>query len=191
MTTPFQKNARDVRYWYSMATKLDRAAKVLAREIEADLQRLEEEAPDASAVLTAAQVPGIQMADGFWLLAAFSLENLLKGILVAREPDLVQEQRLEKPLCSHRLLEMARRAHLDVNVIEAFFLEVASEYSTWAGKYPVPRQRRPSRTFTHLFSAGDLVAYNALYSRFEAELHALGGREAMYVRMGNPGRKGA
>ena len=40
--TQFQMLARDVLYWHSMATKLHAAAKVIQRDIELQLQRMEE-----------------------------------------------------------------------------------------------------------------------------------------------------
>lgn len=182
--TPFQKCARDPRYWYEKAVGLHKSAKVLQREIEADLARLVDRRHADGTVLMADEMPGFQMASGFSLLEAFALENLLKGILVVREPELVQEQKLGKVLSTHRLIPLARRAGFNLSVIDAYFLEAASEYSTWSGKYHTPKHQGPGRVFTSIFSPGEFVAFDQLYSQFEAELRKSVPSRATYQAMG-------
>lgn len=83
------------------------------------------------------------MTEGFFLLlAAFALENLLKGILISRSPELVHERRLDKVLLTHRLLRLAHRAGFKVEPVDAFSLDAASEYATWAGKHHTPSNPR-------------------------------------------------
>jgi hypothetical protein len=186
--TPFQKYARDPRYWYEKAVGLHKSAKVLQREIEADLARLVSSRHPHGTVLRADDIPGFQLASGASLLEAFAIENLLKGIIVVREPTLVQEQKLDKALSPHRLLPLARRAGFEFGPLDAYFLEAASEYGTWAGKYHTPKNRGPGRIFTSVFSAGDFVAFDQLYSRFEAELRKSVPDRIVYQAIGGPPR---
>src|SRR4051794_14010705 len=127
--TPFQTQARDARYWYAMAQKLRAAAKVVQREIVTGLQQLEAARYDDGAMVAAEEIPGIQLWPAFGLLAAFALENLLKGILIWRQPELVLESRLDKSLTTHQLLPLALRAGFTLGPVDAYYLEMATEYS--------------------------------------------------------------
>ena len=183
--TQFQKQARDVLYWHSMARRLCAAAKVIQREIDLQLQRLEEAQYEDGTTVAVDQVPGLQLWPAFGLLAAFALENLLKGILIWRTPDLVHENRLDKSLSTHRLLPLARRAGFEFDAIDAFFLEAATEHSTWAGKYHTPK-KPPGATFSLAASAAEFVEFDRLYTLFATELSKAGIPTVTYKVIGKP-----
>lgn len=77
----------------------------------------------------------------YLLLAAFSLENLLKGIAVARDPQLVANGELAPALRSHGLLSIARDvAKVVLNGPQRQTCGILeSAIPTW-GRYPVAKR---------------------------------------------------
>lgn len=78
------------------------------------------------------------------LLYAYAIENVLKGVIVAKTPGLTHEHKLSGELQSHDLKKLADRAHFAVHVQEAPVLEALSALSIWAGRYPVAHQGTPN-----------------------------------------------
>ncbi|MGO8977481.1 MAG: hypothetical protein ACLPTZ_21220 [Beijerinckiaceae bacterium] len=76
------------------------------------------------------------------LLYAYAIENVLKGLVIANTPRLIEEQELNEGLKSHNLIKLAEKAGLTVHVEERLVLEALSQLSVWAGRYPVARTRR-------------------------------------------------
>jgi hypothetical protein len=76
------------------------------------------------------------------LLYAFAIENVLKGLIVANTPGLIEERRLNDELTTHNLIKLAEKAQFTVHVQERPVLEALSQLSIWAGRYPVARTRR-------------------------------------------------
>jgi hypothetical protein len=175
-------------YWHTTAQRLRAAAKVIQREIEAGLDHIEASRYEDGSTIAAEQIPGLQLWPAFGLLAAFALENLLKGILVWRRPELVLETRLDRSLTTHKLVPLARRAGFTLDPFDAYFLEAATEYSTWAGKYHTPKES-PGPTFTLASSDANFVAFDRLYSNFEAELSKAGRPRVVYKVIGRPPRR--
>lgn len=164
----FQEMARDPRYWYETAVGLHRSATVLEREIMSQFEMLTKDPLKSGTIVSTTAVPGLQMTRSFFLLAAFSMENLLKGILVVREPQLVHEKKLDRALCTHNLLSLSHRARFSLEQLDAFFLYLASEQASWAGKYHTPKT---SETFSvTVFGPGYFDAYRRLYGQFCTEL---------------------
>jgi hypothetical protein len=75
------------------------------------------------------------------LLYSYAIENVLKGIIVSREPNLAHEDRLNRQLQSHDLVSLSQDAGLEVHVQEEAVLKALSELSVWAGRYPVAVRR--------------------------------------------------
>ncbi len=76
------------------------------------------------------------------LLYAYAIENVLKGLILANTPGLVEEYKLNSEVTSHDLITLAARACVAVHVQEKPVLEALSHLSIWAGRYPVARSRR-------------------------------------------------
>jgi hypothetical protein len=76
------------------------------------------------------------------LLYAFAIENVLKGLIVANTPGLIEERSLNDELTTHNLIKLAEKAQFTVHVQERPVLQALSQLSIWAGRYPVARTRR-------------------------------------------------
>jgi hypothetical protein len=71
------------------------------------------------------------------LLYAYAIENALKGLMVANDPNLINGNKLDVALRDHNLLALAQRANFTVHVQENPVLAALSKLSVWAGRYPV------------------------------------------------------
>jgi hypothetical protein len=79
------------------------------------------------------------------LLAAYALENILKGALVRQyyrrlETDFERTGKLPKLLKSHNLYWLARFLNLAFTLQEEDLLRRLSHAAVWYGRYPVPAQ---------------------------------------------------
>lgn len=71
------------------------------------------------------------------LLYAYAMENVLKGLIVVDDASVVDENKLNRKLKSHDLLELSAAAGVTVHVEEQPILAALSDLSEWAGRYPV------------------------------------------------------
>jgi hypothetical protein len=72
------------------------------------------------------------------LLYAYAIENVLKGLIVLKQPGLIQERRLHDKLMTHDLNDLADKAEVTVDQQhEQPVLEALSRLSVSAGRYPV------------------------------------------------------
>lgn len=75
------------------------------------------------------------------LLYAYAIENVLKGLILANSPHLIEEDKISSELTSHDINKLAGKAAFTVHVQERSVLEALSQLSIWAGRYPVARTR--------------------------------------------------
>jgi hypothetical protein len=121
-----------------------------------------------------ARVPNYPSAQ---LLYAYALENLLKGIRVAKDPSLVSSGKLNRKLASHGLVALAKEAGFVLHVQEIPVAEALSKLSIWRGRYPVALLKAE---FVSAPNADELLDYGsrhptirAMYARAHAKLTAL------------------
>ncbi len=94
------------------------------------------------------------------LMYAYAIENVLKGLIVSKQPDLIQERELDGELATHNLIKLAEKAEFMVHVRERPVLEALSQLSIWAGRYPVARTRRE---FVGTPNADELLDYGSAH----------------------------
>ncbi|MCO6496815.1 MAG: hypothetical protein J5I50_04035 [Chitinophagaceae bacterium] len=81
--------------------------------------------------------PAISKA--YFLLAGYSLENLIKAILIVENPTLISENRMNKALLKHDLFELyANSRKIRTNKQERNLLSILSEATPYWSRYPVP-----------------------------------------------------
>lgn len=111
------------------------------------------------------------------MLCGFAIENLLKGILIARSPARVQPNALKPDRMfnwsggGHDLSSLAKEAEVIVSAREAETLGVLADFSIWAGRYPVA-QRAPNMRPTEgrpygrgSFTSDDIEDFKSLFGR--------------------------
>jgi hypothetical protein len=95
------------------------------------------------------------------LLYAFAIENVLKGLIVANTPGLIDERRLNDELTTHNLIELAEKAQFAVQPQERKMLEALSHLSVWAARYPTARTRREH--FSSVSNPHELLDYGSAH----------------------------
>jgi hypothetical protein len=95
------------------------------------------------------------------LLFAYAIENVLKGLIVATAPQLIEERELSRELKSHNLIKLAEKANFAVHPQEKPVLEALSQLSVWAGRYPVASKRHE---YVRTPNSDELLDYGAHHS---------------------------
>ena len=82
------------------------------------------------------------VSKGYLLLAGYTVENLLKSILIIQTPSLVQNGKIDSEISTkHNLFELSKRVKcLELCEIENQFLKVLSEGIPYWSRYPVPKK---------------------------------------------------
>lgn len=116
-----------------------------------------------------------------YMLAGFAVENLLKGILVAKRQHVDTSGRFK--LKRHDIRQLALDAGYVLSIEENRLLERVEQFTLWAARYPAPitaddmRPRATSdggfapRTYHKL--GEDWPAIRALVARFHSDLRAM------------------
>jgi hypothetical protein len=77
----------------------------------------------------------------FPFLMGLAFENMVKGILVARDSSLVSSGKLSRDLAgSHNLLALFEKVGLELSAEDRDLLRRLGECVLWAGRYPVPKK---------------------------------------------------
>ncbi len=116
------------------------------------------------------------------MLSGFALENLLKGILVARDPSRVgSAEQLFSWGHDHDLVLLAADAKIALSRTEQRVMRRLTDYTTWAGRYPSARKVRHMAARTHAPTGGatwdgadnEVVdrLYGSLRQMLEAEIY--------------------
>jgi len=101
------------------------------------------------------------------VLYAYAIENVLKGLIVANDPSLIDGDKLNAVLRTHELVDLAKRADFVVHVEEKPVLRALSELSVWAGRYPVAQN---VRDFVGTPNPDELMDYGSRHSIMRAFL---------------------
>jgi hypothetical protein len=73
------------------------------------------------------------------MLMAFSIENLLKGILIVEGHEAIEGEKLSKRLSNHGLRQYAEDVSgVTITEPEKCLLDELQHYLIWAGRYPMP-----------------------------------------------------
>ncbi|WP_148209853.1 hypothetical protein [Azorhizobium caulinodans] len=72
-----------------------------------------------------------------YMLSGFAMENALKGIIYARNPEFVDAGKLKRVVTNHDLVKLAQTARFECQNLEGRALEMLTKVIEWAGRYPV------------------------------------------------------
>ncbi|WP_132982813.1 hypothetical protein [Thermomonas haemolytica] len=149
--------------WHRSSQHLHRAANVVVEQVVRDWQ---DQVATGQRLRTPDDLskPHLDIFKQFFLLAAFALENVLKGIVVGANPTLVHEGTLQGILTSHDLVALCRRASISLTPEESRFCELASSASVSWGRYPVSTKAHQNVTSLSL-SGSSIAVFNGLYQR--------------------------
>jgi hypothetical protein len=85
----------------------------------------------------------------YLLLVGLSLENALKGLMIAKNPSLVESKiKWKIKGGSHNLIELYKQTGLSAKTDEIELLDALTRAVLWAGRYPVPKKHNNKSEFT-------------------------------------------
>lgn len=147
----FETKAREPWVWETQAFTLKRASEIVhgyavianSRNTQRLLDKLAD--PPAPGSSTGRYLTDVEMADHLdaslsysaEMLLGLALENLLKGILLRQNPNLLTEEG-ELKTKSHNLYDLWKRAGLDLDEDRTALLQMLTKSVEWSGKYFVP-----------------------------------------------------
>ncbi|MFQ5961072.1 MAG: hypothetical protein ACE5MG_06725 [Candidatus Methylomirabilales bacterium] len=86
------------------------------------------------------QLSNLDVGFSWMMLTGFSLENLVKGVLLKRQPHLAKRGRVPSwPGRGHDILTMFRSAGISLRPPEEDLLTRLREFVTWRGRYPIAK----------------------------------------------------
>ena len=107
------------------------------------------------------------------LLYGLSFENIIKGLLISEEPNLLQGGKLSKHLLGHDLVKLAGRLK-SIQLVdkELELLALLSDVVPYLGRYPVPRKAQELKPEKYI-SEDIHTSCRALFLRFEMQIYRL------------------
>lgn len=108
-----------------------------------------------------------------FLLGSFSLENMLKALVVYENPDFVSNSKLARGLKSHDLCRLSKAVkNIKLYQSECKLVSVFSEAAVSWGRYPCGLSLLETRT-AQSFTAEVFLAYDRLFSRLDRKARKL------------------
>jgi hypothetical protein len=156
---------RDPHTWLFNAAQLKRAADTVKVEIGKAFAASNH--PDGRV-----PIQDLYLFYSYFLLAGLSLENLAKGILIGRSPNIVSNGKLNLKMLAgssngHHLANLAAQAGIQLSAEERNILPRLKEFIVW-GKYPI--HLSVSGTVHQSFSCSDFSVIDELFEKFSAVL---------------------
>src|SRR5689334_7798945 len=128
----FESIGQDSLHWLAQA----KGSKMIADTILPLLQQ-ELSVPPA---FPGTQQKRLAYVGSYMLLTGLAFENVIKGILIGRDPSLVKKEKIESgilPRTGHGIVEGANSI-ISLTPRELLLLNRIEEYLFWAGRYPLP-----------------------------------------------------
>lgn len=148
--------------WYVVADELRHSVNVLFK----DRSITETIDVDGKVLL---QKPTI--SKGYFLLAGFAIENLIKGLLITENVDLKKDGKINNSISQgHNLKSLAiKLKSIELNDLESELLDILSEAIPYWARYPVPKiyqklsSEVPVSKITH-------DTFSGLFNKLKSEL---------------------
>lgn len=107
----------------------------------------------------------------YYLLIGYALENLLKGILIMRQPERYVQQGSLKGLKTHKLVKLFEDCRLPVDPETKELLEKLTLHIKWQGRYPVSLRAEDMELDFYNFETGRKIQkdLNQLYELVSQE----------------------
>jgi len=87
------------------------------------------------------ELNNLEVSGSATLLFGLAIENLLKAIIISKEPKPVENGKLRDwPGNGHELIRLAENANINLNMQQRDLLNRLVAFIEWAGRYPVPKK---------------------------------------------------
>lgn len=155
--------------WHAKADSLRRAAEIIHQHHRdawlricnrGEQQSQMDPNSDEYARLMAEDVEDIlewRLIEVYFLLMGYSIENLLKGIVLSKQPGLLDKDKgkLSNTILTHNLVKLAKNCDINITLDERHLLEALTTSIVWEGKYPTPKEEDSMYPFVN--KTGNLV----------------------------------
>jgi len=156
-------------FWVAKAKELQRMAEIGFATFHEDMEPIREMARTGRPNPAILGKPGTLTVAFF--LAALSIENLLKALLVKQQPDVVKGGRLNgKVVTSHDLTRLASEVGIVLTDDEQDFCELGSLAITSFGRYQFGKNNSVSPSFVTVKGTAGGV-YTSLFERLVREIN--------------------
>ncbi len=165
----FEIAGKDAQRWLAQARQLRISADIIKRELQNEIPIMSV-APEADERFLA-------LMKSFMMLTGMAIENLMKGVLIGRDPSLVNQLLISDKLLprgGHGISQRAKEiCPLDNEELD--LLKRLEEFLFWAGRYVMPLKSRvylASQTPENLlsFTDTDFHAIENIYSKMAGVL---------------------
>jgi hypothetical protein len=130
----FNVRAETPAIWALSARHLKHSADLIFDAYEIDLQQM---ARDVSPL----ELNNLEVASAATLLFGLAIENLLKAIIISKEPKTVEDGKLRNWHGNgHELILLAEKANIMLDEQQKDLLQRLVAFVEWAGRYPVPKK---------------------------------------------------
>jgi hypothetical protein len=135
----YELSSREALSWLEKAQGQRYCAKILKDHL---LQMVGDKTPAWTR-----RVETLEVVSSALLLVGLAVENLIKGVYVARNPGLVDRKRLDRSLWQsdggHGITDFAKDV-MRLTPEEEELLDRLQEYTVWADRFPIPTKSGPT-----------------------------------------------
>ena len=109
--------------------------------------------------------------ESYMMLSGFALENLLKGIYVAENPDKINLEKIDLGSWGyggHALVDLNKSIPVEFNQSQKDLLKELQNFTIWAGRYPLPISSSKFKEI--IFNSDDSEIINNVFQQLEEQL---------------------
>jgi hypothetical protein len=157
---------RNAHYWLKHAYRHYYASQILYEHLEPIMNKDDIETDEENEQF-------ISLWQSYFLLMGLAFENILKGLIISIEPDLVNDQEYAKKYnfsFNHNLITMFERNFRQLSISEKELIHRLQKYLIWMSKYPVPKKTRISENGTKRLNFTDNEFLTSMYKEVEETL---------------------
>ncbi len=123
----------DWRSWTAKANALRKSAHILWTSYKHEMERL-----DSLGEAAVGQSFELEYEKIAMMLMGMAIENLLKSILLVRDPSLVEDGKIARKLQTHNLLKLLDWTSISIDIQDTQLCTLLSDFILWHGRYPAP-----------------------------------------------------
>ena len=161
--------------WRGTAESLYRAARVITDQVGSDNREFVSFLQQAETHPEATRPDTPSLWNAAILLYGLSLENLLKGLLLFKNPDYIADGKLRGPtITSHDLCILAAEADVALSEDEAVVCAFATDAIYSWGRYPIPIDRSRMNSMTRISAKAFAICdrlFNRVHALYEERFH--------------------
>ncbi len=139
VTEFFERDGKSLYSWKRKAQSLKKAADIIW-EYFIKYIRLGE-GKDAKTRYALALV-NLDIAEVSLMIYGLAIENLVKGIIISENPELIKNGKIDKRLISHNLSKLLSEVNVTLKKDEKEMILILEDHIKWKSKYPISKNSK-------------------------------------------------